>query len=70
MKTMAKTSVEIDIRKLEAAKEILATSSMRETVDAALGEVIDRRQRQRLVEHLASDQLELRCPSVIDAAWR
>lgn len=70
MNAMAKTSIEIDVRKLEAAREILATGSMRETVDAALSEVIDRRRRQRLVEQLASDRLHLRHPEVVAAAWR
>ncbi|HET6831919.1 MAG TPA: type II toxin-antitoxin system VapB family antitoxin [Solirubrobacterales bacterium] len=67
---MSKTSIEIDESKLGAVREILGTGSMRETVDAALSEVIDRRRRERLVEQLASERIELRRPDVIDAAWR
>lgn len=70
MVALAKTSIEIDQAKLGAAREILGTGTMRETVDAALSEVIDRRRREKLVEQLASERIELRRPDVIDAAWR
>lgn len=37
---MAKTSVEIDLEKLNRTREILGTDSIRETIDAAFREVI------------------------------
>ena len=37
---MAKTSVEIDMEKLARVREILGTESIRETINAAFGEVI------------------------------
>ena len=37
---MAKTSVEIDQDKLNRAREILGTTSIRDTIDAAFREVI------------------------------
>lgn len=37
---MAKTSVEIDLDKLNRTREILGTESIRDTIDAAFREVI------------------------------
>ena len=37
---MAKTSVDIDMDKLDKVREILGTESIRETIDAAFREVI------------------------------
>jgi Arc/MetJ family transcription regulator len=37
---MAKTSVDIDMQKLEKVREILGTESIRETISAAFREVI------------------------------
>jgi Arc/MetJ family transcription regulator len=37
---MAKTSVDIDMEKLDKVREILGTESIRETIDAAFREVI------------------------------
>lgn len=47
-----KTSFEVDFAKVEAARDILGTRSLTDTVDAALAEVIRVRQRQQLVELL------------------
>lgn len=66
-----KTSFEIDISKVNAAKEILGTKTMTETVDVALDEVIKRRQREKLIELLFdSDALALDDPEVMRGAWR
>jgi Arc/MetJ family transcription regulator len=68
---MAKTSIEIDDRKLNAVREILNTRTKRETVDAALDDVIRRRQREQLVERLAGMHgLDLDDERVMASAWR
>lgn len=66
-----KTSFEIDPRKVEAAKEVLGTSTLTDTVDAALAEVVRLRQRKTLVELLfRPGALELDDPKVTSSAWR
>jgi Arc/MetJ family transcription regulator len=66
-----KTSFEIDSAKVEAAKEILGTNTMTETVDAALSEVVKLRQRKTLLELLfRPGALELDDPEVMSSAWR
>jgi hypothetical protein len=50
--TKRKTSLEIDIEKVEAAKEALGTRTVAETVDAALDEIVKRRKREKLIEVL------------------
>lgn len=65
-----KTSLEIDMEKVKAAREILGTRTMTETVDAALDEIVKRRQRERLLELLDSGALELDDPEVMKGAWR
>jgi len=69
--TRRKTSFEVDFAKIDAAKGILGTTTLTDTVDEALDEVIKLEQRQRLVELLfASDALELGDPDVMAHAWR
>ncbi|NNH75373.1 DUF2191 domain-containing protein [Nocardia uniformis] len=51
---MAKTSVEVDPTKLDRAKAILGTETLRDTIDAALREVIRIDSVRRLVD-LAED---------------
>jgi hypothetical protein len=69
--TRRKTSFEVDFAKVDSAKEILGTTTLTDTVDVALGEVIKLEQRQRLVELLfAPDALQLGDPDVMDNAWR
>jgi hypothetical protein len=66
-----KTSFEIDTTKVEAAKDILGTKTLTETVDAALGEVIKLRQRRRLLDLLSTPgALELDDPEIMRGAWR
>jgi hypothetical protein len=56
---------------VDAARDILGTRSMTDTVDAALAEVIRLRQRQRLVELLLEPgALELGDPAAMADAWR
>jgi len=66
-----KTSFEVDFRKIDAARDILRTKTLTETVDAALDEVIKLEQRQRLVDLLFEPgALELDDPAVMVGAWR
>jgi hypothetical protein len=66
-----KTSFEVDFEKVDAARDILGTRSLTDTVDAALQEVIRLRQRQRLVELLLEPgALELDDPAAMAGAWR
>ena len=66
-----KTSFEIDTAKVEAAKEILGTTTLTETVDAALSEVAKLRQRRDLVELLFTpNALQLDDLDVMSGAWR
>jgi hypothetical protein len=66
-----KTSFEIDTEKVDAAKELLGTKTLTETVDAALAEVVKVRQRKTLVELLfRPGALDLDDPDVMSGAWR
>jgi predicted RNA methylase len=66
-----KTSFEVDTEKVDAAKEILGTRTLTDTVDAALAEVVKLRQRKTLVELLfRPGALELDDPDVMSGAWR
>lgn len=69
--TKRKTSFEIDTTKLDAAKAVLGTKTLTETVDAALGEVVKLRQRRQLLELLSTPgTLELNDSDVMAEAWR
>lgn len=66
-----KTSFEIDTDKVSAAKEILGTKTLTDTVDAALSEVVKSRQRQQLVELLfRPGALALDDRETMADAWR
>lgn len=66
-----KTSFEIDQAKVEAAREVLGTKTLTDTVDAALSEVVKLRQRKTLLELLfRPGALELDDPEVMSGAWR
>ena len=66
-----KTSFEIDTAKVSAAKEILGTKTLTDTVDAALSEVVKLQQRRKLIELLSTPgALELDDPEVMSSAWR
>jgi hypothetical protein len=66
-----KTAFEVDFDKVAAARSILGTKSLTDTVDAALEEVIKLRDRQRLVELLFEPgALELDDTDVMTGAWR
>ncbi|HEX8690411.1 MAG TPA: hypothetical protein VF729_09245 [Solirubrobacterales bacterium] len=69
--TRRKTSFEIDTAKVAAAKEVLGTRTLTDTVDAALSEVVKSRQRKVLVDLLfRPGALDLDDPDVMSGAWR
>lgn len=66
-----KTSFEVDFDKVDAARGILGTKTLTDTIDVALGEVIRLEQRRRLVELLfAPGALALGDPDAMASAWR
>jgi hypothetical protein len=69
--TKRKTSFEIDTAKVNAAKAVLGTKTLTDTVDAALSEVVKLQQRRKLIELLSTPgALELDDPEVMTSAWR
>lgn len=68
---MRKTSVEVDDRLLGQARELLGTSSIKETIDGALREVVRAEARRREIRALAvMDGLDLADEKVMARAWR
>lgn len=66
-----KTSFEIDTAKVDAAKKVLGTKGLTDTVDAALSEVVKLRQRKTLMELLfRPGALALDDPETMSGAWR
>lgn len=66
-----KTSFEVDFEKVDAARRILGTRSLTETVDRALDEVMRAEQRQRLAALLFEPgALELDDADAMSGAWR
>ena len=66
-----KTSVEIDEDLLEAAKRILETTTVRDTVEQAFREVARVEARRQEVETLTRmNDLDLADPEVMAGAWR
>ncbi len=53
---MAKTSVEIDRDIANEAAEILGTSTLRDTIDASMREIVNARRRLELVGLLADPE--------------
>ena len=69
--TKRKSSFAVDFAKVEAAKVVLGTNTLTDTVDAALEEVVKIRQRRHLVEMLCtSGNFDLDDPEVMAQAWR
>ena len=69
--TRRKTSFAVDFAKVDSVKELLGTTTLTDTIDAALDEVIRMRQRARLVEVLFTPgHLDLDDPDVMTGAWR
>lgn len=68
LRPMAKTSVEIDRDLISEAAEILGTGTLRDTIDAALREVVNVRRRLGVLALLAdNDRFDL---ASMANAWR
>jgi len=69
---MAKTLVDIDDNLLEAAREVLGTSTKKDTVNAALREVLAAQERRRASVELImwGQRNQPWDDSVRDRAWR
>jgi len=66
-----KTSLAIDFDKVEAAKAILGTKSLTDTVDAALAEIVLTQRRRDLLDLVFTPgALDLDDPEVMAGAWR
>ena len=66
-----KTSFEVDFAKVERAKKLLGTTTLTETVDAALDEVIALQRRRELIDLLFSGEgVDLDNAEVMAGAWR
>lgn len=66
-----KTSVEIDEELLEAARRILETTTVKDTVEEAFREVARVEARRQEVETLTSmEGLDLADPDIMGGAWR
>ena len=69
--TRRKTSFEVDFGKVALVKELLGTTSLTETVDAALDEILAIAKRRNLLDILfEGDSLDLADESVMASAWR
>lgn len=68
---LRKTSVEIDDRLIAEAKRLLGTSSLKDTIDGALRELVQREaQREEIRALTTMDCLDLADESVMTKAWR
>ena len=66
-----RTTVVLDQRKLARARKLLGTKGIRETLEAALDEVIALEERKKAVDQLRTlDGLDLDDPDVMAKAWR
>lgn len=68
---MSRTLVDVDDALLAEAARLLGTRTKKDTVNAALAELVKQRRRAELVDWLAGDPLpDLRDDAVMDRAWR
>lgn len=68
---MSKTSVDIDDDLLEQARDLLGTSSIKETVHCALREIVRAEaRRQEVAALVAMDGLDLADEEIMENAWR
>lgn len=66
-----KTSVEINEDLLSAVQRVLATTTIKDTIEEAFREVLRAEARKEEVEALATmDGLDLADPEVMAGAWR
>ena len=68
---MRKTSVDVDDRLLGQVRDVVGTSSIKETIDGALREVVRVEARRQEIRALAAmDGLDLADEQVMAKAWR
>ena len=68
---MSKTSVDIDNDLLEQARNLLGTSSIRETIHCALHKIVrTEARRQEVAALVAMDGLDLADSAIMKNAWR
>lgn len=69
---MTKTLIDVDDDLLEAAREVLGTTTKKDTVNAALREVLEAQQRRKAVADLITwgQRNEPWDDSIRDRAWR
>jgi hypothetical protein len=68
---ISERTLEVDDAKVEAAKVVLGTRTLSDTVDRALDSVLAVAMRRRMVERLRRmDGLDLDKPDVMNTAWR
>ena len=68
---MRKTSVDVDGLLLDQVQQVLGTSSIKETIDRALREVMRAEARRREIRALAGmEGLDLADDNVMAKAWR
>ena len=68
---MRKTSVEVDHGLIEQVQLLLGTASIKDTIDAALREVVRREARRQEIAALSSmEGLDLANETVMAKAWR
>lgn len=69
---MTKTLIDVDDDLLEAAREVLGTTTKKDTVNAALREVLEAQQRRKAVADLIAwgQRNEPWDDSIRDRAWR
>jgi Arc/MetJ family transcription regulator len=67
-----RTTIEIDEELLERAQDVLGTTGLKDTVDAALDEVVRTHLRRRLIDRIKTGKGIDFSPSVLRAAkeWR
>ena len=71
MRDMRKTSVSIDDDLLEQARTLLGASSIKETIDRALRQVVQAAARREEIDALAKmDGLDLADEEIMSNAWR
>lgn len=67
---MSRTLIDVDDEMLGRASELLGTGTKKDTVNAALAEVVRAEMRRKHVEHLLDGGLaDLSDPAVMDGAW-
>ena len=68
---MHRTTLVLDDRKLAKARRLLRTKGIKDTIEAALDEVIAYEARRRAVDQLRNlEGLDLDDPKVMARAWR